>query len=411
MKKLRNFLKFFYFIVIFCLGFSFATNFWDPTYHKITQLIETAAKSFAKKENVIYFDKASTNAKAMLKGHYNLTNNPDDADLLWLRKRYNGFYSTLKSFQLLNHIPKESVMIDKGNILKALTEYDRETKDDRKQLNLSGFYKESYRLYDDKEKQQFIKRYRQNVGDNIWILKPTNLSKGRGMKIVADKDRFSKIFLQPSFIDKKPYIVQKYISNVLLLDGRKSEIRVYFLIASLDPLLVFVYPEGSVRLCANKYKLDDYDNVSIHITNVFQQRKNPAHIGKRLKWGFSELNDCLVKEKGMSENYINDTLLPKVKNILRYVIAASRDELINVPKDGLFFGLYGADVIIDDNLTPWLAEIQIGPGLDFSDPIKKDFLPDLFNEAIGMVLEVRDKKAQGEAIDQIMAQKKFERIV
>ena len=44
------------------------------------------------------------------------------------------------------------------------------------------------------------------------------------------------------------YIVQRYIRNPLLLSGRKSEIRLYWLIANLDPLIVLLYREGTVRL-------------------------------------------------------------------------------------------------------------------------------------------------------------------
>ena len=48
-----------------------------------------------------------------------------------------------------------------------------------------NFYQESYLLYNEKETQLFLHNTKGRDKD-LWILKPTGLSKGRGVKIIKD---------------------------------------------------------------------------------------------------------------------------------------------------------------------------------------------------------------------------------
>jgi hypothetical protein len=356
----------------------------------------------------IYCDKASVNAKNMIAKKYTITDNLQQANLLWLRKGYSKFYHKLPKNQLLNHIPNEDVMTSKGRILEILSSYDN-SKHNNYKFKSNRFIKESYRLYDPQDKQRFIQRYKKNLDDNIWVLKPTSLSRGRGIKFIANQQDFENFILQKSIIDEQKYIAQKHISNVLLLNARKSEIRVYWLIASLDPLMVFFYPEGSVRLCTNPYKLTDFADISVHLTNFFQQKQH-ALPNTVLKWRFAELNNYLASEKKLPDNYLYNTILENIKQNLQYVIDAAAKDLLQHPKFGLFFGFYGTDIIIDDEFNPWLTDLQLGPGLSTIDPVKRSYFPELFVEAIDIVLEIQDKKSHQLELNEILAQNKFLRL-
>lgn len=48
-------------------------------------------------------------------------------------------------------------------------------------------------------------------------------------------------------------IAQEYIQNPLLEDGYKLTFRFYVVLTSLDPIKVYVYREGVVRVCTEKY--------------------------------------------------------------------------------------------------------------------------------------------------------------
>ncbi|KAL8601732.1 hypothetical protein ACOMHN_033908 [Nucella lapillus] len=61
----------------------------------------------------------------------------------------------------------------------------------------------------------------------------------------------------------------RYISNPLLLEGRKFDIRAYMLVASTVPFLV-LFHQGYIRLSCLKYDGDD-TNLTTHLTNQVGQ--------------------------------------------------------------------------------------------------------------------------------------------
>lgn len=63
-------------------------------------------------------------------------------------------------------------------------------------------------------------------------------------------------------------VIQEYIEYPLLIDGYKCDLRVYVLVTSCDPLKIFIYNEGLVRLSAEKYvKPSEPSGVSLNLIN------------------------------------------------------------------------------------------------------------------------------------------------
>ncbi|MCF6765069.1 tubulin--tyrosine ligase family protein [Thiotrichales bacterium 19S3-7] len=365
----------------------------------------------------IYLDPASSCARSALKAsNMMLTPDVNCANILWLRKGYQAYYNNLRSFQWLNHFPNETNLSNKGKLTENLKQYDTVTSSD---LSISEFYQESYCLYDKGEIYAFLDTISRN--DTIWILKPNTLSKGRGIKIVPKTSKFSQLLsnikypYQLQFDNQAPcqYIAQRYIKNPLLLNNRKSEIRIYWLITSLNPLVAFVYSQGTVRLNSEAFQLANFDNPLIHITNIYQQKKYNKNINnQRLKWSFDELDQYLyLKNITQEKNFSQSMLIPKIKQILFYVLNATKNKLNNNLLNEGYFGLYGADFILDSNLQPWLTEIQKGPGLSWSDPIKKGLIPPMLNETIQIISEIAYKKRLNQSLTNLSSIQNFQYLV
>jgi hypothetical protein len=87
-------------------------------------------------------------------------------------------------------------------------------------------------------------------------------------------------------------IAQKYISNPLLVNGHKFDFRIYLLIASTDPLIVF-YHDGFLRISLSKYSKNSTEK-STHFTNTALSKKianNPD--------AFKDITGGLTKEEMM----------------------------------------------------------------------------------------------------------------
>ena len=67
---------------------------------------------------------------------------------------------------------------------------------------------------------------------NLWIVKPTNSSRGRGIYIIDD---VAEVNLED------PAIISKYISDPLLINNHKFDLRIYVCITSYEPLRIYVF--------------------------------------------------------------------------------------------------------------------------------------------------------------------------
>ena len=233
--------------------------------------------TYSTRPQALFVDTRSKNARAILSElGVSFTVNLASADLIWMRSNYPQIYDQLQEYQLLNHIPNEDALVDKGNLTDHLTARSRtRTETD---LPSNTFYPCTYRLYDEREHQTFFAQSPEcDRADEPWILKPTDESRGIGIRIEWQVERVRRVYqcLQREN-PESDYIVQRYIRNPLLLSGRKSEIRLYWLIANLDPLIVLLYREGTVRLNTLPFRLGDYDNPLVHLTNIYQQKKIPT---------------------------------------------------------------------------------------------------------------------------------------
>ena len=95
-----------------------------------------------------------------------------------------------------------------------------------------------------------------------WVIKPKNSCCGTGIIIVQsvhDAQQFNA-----------PGVIQQYVKP-FLIEGKKFDFRFYILIASIDPLRIFIYKEGIARFCTEPFQMPsraNRDDKFIHLTNT-----------------------------------------------------------------------------------------------------------------------------------------------
>jgi len=107
----------------------------------------------------------------------------------------------------------------------------------------------------------------------MYILKPSNMSCGRGIKIIGKQDTIK---------NKKNggYIVSKYISKPHLLRGYKYDLRIYVVVTCFDPLKAYVFQNGLVRLATQPYTTNQkaLKKTFVHLTNYSINKKSDDYV-------------------------------------------------------------------------------------------------------------------------------------
>ncbi|XP_005191219.1 tubulin polyglutamylase TTLL5 [Musca domestica] len=203
-----------------------------------------------------------------------------------------------------------------------------------------------------------------------WIVKPAASSRGRGIFIVNSPDQIPQ---------DEQVLVSKYVADPLCIDGHKCDLRVYVLVTSFDPLIIYLYEEGLVRLATVKYDLDADNlwNPCMHLCNYSINKYHTDYIKSSdaheedvgHKWTLSALLRHL-KSQGCDTHMlmanIEDLIIKSIFSCAQSIISACR---MFVPNGNNCFELYGFDILIDDTLKPWLLEVNLSPSMGVDSPL------------------------------------------
>eukprot|EP00091_Calanus_sinicus_P008256 TRINITY_DN2010_c0_g1_i1.p1 TRINITY_DN2010_c0_g1~~TRINITY_DN2010_c0_g1_i1.p1 ORF type:complete len:331 (+),score=34.35 TRINITY_DN2010_c0_g1_i1:197-1189(+) len=99
-----------------------------------------------------------------------------------------------------------------------------------------------------------IREDRQIKQKNLWIVKPCIRSGGDGIHLIDNIFDMPNVDEDVKNVDQA--IVQEYIANPLLINGHKFDMRLYVLITSVDPLMIYIYKDGLARFATEPYNTD-----------------------------------------------------------------------------------------------------------------------------------------------------------
>jgi tubulin polyglutamylase TTLL11 len=110
---------------------------------------------------------------------------------------------------------------------------------------------------------KFLNYFEKNKKNNyLYIAKPTSGSQGDGIVLVRKPEDLP--MFRNSYIQNDQYVVQRYIDNPLLIENKKFDLRLYVLVTSVNPMIVFLNEEGLARFCSEDYEKPTNKNLSNH---------------------------------------------------------------------------------------------------------------------------------------------------
>ncbi|XP_043496287.1 tubulin polyglutamylase TTLL4-like [Polistes fuscatus] len=295
----------------------------------------------------------------------------------WGKYMKSVSYKSLKEYQKVNHFPGTFQVGRKDRLWRNVSRMM--VKHGKREF---GFVPRTYLLPQDL--RCFRQVWEKSSGNKEkWIIKPPASARGRGIRVVHRWAQIPK---------KHPVVVQQYLSKPKLIGGAKFDLRLYVLVTSFNPLKIYLYPDGLVRFASVKY-VDDINYLSdrfMHLTNYSINKSNSTYRSNdkadsctghkwtlRTLWSYferehinvskiwSSMKDIVIKTMISGESSINALSRPNIQS--RYCC----------------YELFGVDIILDENLKPWLLEVNISPSLQSSslldNAVKGPLIKNVFN--------------------------------
>lgn len=207
--------------------------------------------------------------------------------------------------------------------------------------------------------------------------------------------------------------------NTLLVNNFKYDLRIYVLVPSINPLIIYMYDEGLTRLSSVEYNFDvPWDNQFIHLNNVGQQIKSEDYVHNEnvneddygTMWTLSALFEHL--EKAGADI---DLLWSQIQDIVvKTVIAGEPKNFAHLQEQGaprqLFFQNMGFDIMLDSSLRPVLLEANCTPLLNPHSPLQATLSGSLVSDLLNVVqLEQVDRDRYDLTLAELFAaQSQFE---
>ena len=183
----------------------------------------------------------------------------------------------------------------------------------------------------------------------------------------------------------KKILLQKYIENPLLYNGRKFDMRIWVLLT--HDMKVYLFKEGHLKATSYKYSLDNKDSF-VHLTNYSVQKysNNFAKFEVGNEISFDEFQASLLKDYNLNIDVRKD-ILNKIKNIVAISLKSVKKN-ININNRKGCFEIFGYDFMFDIDLNPYLIEINTNPGLEISSPLISKLVPRMIDDAFRLTIDV-----------------------
>ena len=182
----------------------------------------------------------------------------------------------------------------------------------------------------------------------------------------------------------KKILLQKYIEKPLLYKGRKFDVRIWVLLS--HNMKVYMFKEGHLKAASSPFSLED-KNLFTHLTNYSVQKYSndfgKEEIGNEISFDSFEKN---FKEEYDIDINIREYFFKKIKKIIEISMKSAKKN-INLNQRKGSFEIFGYDFMLDEQLNPYLIEINTNPGLEISSPLISKLIPRMIDDALRLTID------------------------
>jgi tubulin polyglutamylase TTLL6/13 len=343
-------------------------------------------------------------ARAVQSLSYPVVTDPRITVLFWYDGQVNvDMCLRFKPWQFVNHFPGTFAIANKVALARYLERLQKRFPD------LYTFHPKSYALPGQlSQLQLFLVRSSTAV---TYIVKPDLGSQGKGIFLVQEPEQLENF--------NEAAVAQEYISPYLI-GGLKFDLRIYVLIASVDPLRVYIFQEGMARFCTEPYRPPDPDSlheVYRHLTNYSVNKHNTRFQQNETATGADESSH----KRSMSSVFAEirriggdvDGLRADIERIVTLTVLSAHAFLRHNyrasfrAQDGRSrcFEILGFDILVDRDLKPWVLEVNHSPSFHCDSGFDLELKENVITQALKIVDIPYDFL---EAVQQIQKEKAFE---
>lgn len=311
--------------------------------------------------------------------------------------------------QISNHLPNDGKLM-KIKVGEAMAEYTKDYSTKPSCFNNKKFFPPTWVLSNKEQCIEFFERF--NSPDYItlkqergivYLRKIGGVHEGKGVFPVNDKEEIyiRKLYNNGSLcgeVDNKD-LIQHFIHNPLLLEGRKFDFRVFMLIASANPTIVY-YHDGYLRMSLHEYDSNSKEKGAL-LTNtalakpIFKEAQKKGtyngmtadELKDKSYWLYPQLYKYLQEQGKVNDpDWVENHLKSELKKAMVHLVRISQDTAL---KKSSLFELYGIDFMMDDNLDLWFIEANYNPLIQGWTPERNQFfnkmLTDCFEIVFGLL--------------------------
>ncbi|XP_061095410.1 tubulin polyglutamylase TTLL7 isoform X1 [Conger conger] len=298
----------------------------------------------------------------------------------------------LRNYQRINHFPGMGEICRKDCLARNMAKMIKSQPQEYSFIPKTWIFPAEYTQF-----QNYVKELRRKRKQKTFIVKPANGAMGHGISLIRNCEKL------PS---QDHFIVQEYLDKPFLMEGYKFDLRIYILVTSCDPLRIFLYDDGLVRLGTEKYHPPSESNLNqlyMHLTNYSVNKHNEHFerdetVDKGSKRSIGWFTEFLRTNDHDVAKFWGDVSELVVKTLIvaePHVLHAYRMCRPGQPpgSDSVCFEVLGFDIILDRKLKPWLLEINRAPSFGTDQKIDYDVKKGVLLNALKLLnIRASDKR-------------------